>query len=102
MEKHHANYEFFKNKSIFSRSGDKKMKLEEIDFPEERVSNKVRLRKLKRDDQAAIFDIYSWEESAKLDDWVPFTKIEEAQMLIDKSNIDFINKTELMILYQYF
>lgn len=71
------------------------MKLDEIKFPEKIESKKIRLRKLKLEDISVIYDIYSNEDSSKLDDWIPYTKIEEAEALINKSNKDFINKSEL-------
>jgi len=71
------------------------MKLDEIIFPKKLESKKIRLRKLKPEDTPVIYEIYSNEDSAKLDDWIPYTKIEEAKALINKANKDYINKSEL-------
>ena len=71
------------------------MNINEIDFPSRLSNEKIALRQLQDEDKQAIFDIYSDEESAKLDDWIPFKTVEEATALIEQSKKNFIDKNEL-------
>lgn len=71
------------------------MNLKGTDFPESLSSTRLRLRTLAEHDREALFEIYSNEQSAKYDDWVPFTGIEEAEAMIVSSREKFICKEEL-------
>ena len=71
-----------------------KMNIMKIDFPSKLSNMNVVLRKLKNKDKNAIFSIYSNEESAKLDDWIPMKTLDEAEKLINQSIQNFNNKSE--------
>jgi len=71
------------------------MNIKDTIITSELSNGKILLRQLQDTDKQAVFDIYSDEESAKLDDWVPFKTIEEASTLIDQSKKNFSDKTEL-------
>lgn len=71
------------------------MNIKDTVFPSELPGERIVLRKLRDTDKQALFDLYSDEESAKLDDWVPFTTVEEAAALIDQSEKNFTDKNEL-------
>ena len=70
------------------------MKINETDFPPELSDDRIILRKLTDEDKKAVFEIYSDEESSKLDDWVPFKTVEEAEALIAQSRKSFIDNSE--------
>jgi len=71
------------------------MNIKDTIFPSELLNEKILLRTLQDTDKQAVFDIYSDEESAKFDDWVPFKTLDEASTLIDQSKKNFSDKTEL-------
>ncbi len=75
--------------------GELSMKLCNIELKEKLSSERILLRKLIKDDQQVIFDIYSHEESAIYDDWDPMKSIKEAEILIANAESSFNNKEEI-------
>jgi len=71
------------------------MNIKEIIFPKTLSSKRLLLRTLTDEDKGSIFEIYSDEETAKYDDWIPMKKVAQAQRLIDNSNKYFNEKSLL-------
>ncbi len=71
------------------------MNIKEITFPESLSSTRLILRILADHDKEKLFEMYSNEESARYDDWIPFKKIEEAEDMIANSKKSFDNKEEV-------
>ena len=73
------------------------MDLKSIEFPKLLESTRLRLRPLEERDREALFAIYSDEQSAALDDWVPFTSVAEADALIRSAQEKAATKEELRL-----
>ena len=71
------------------------MKLEQIKFRGVLASERLILRKLTNEDRTKLFEIYTHEESALYDDWIPFTDIKEADDMIVNSVTSFSEKSEI-------
>lgn len=71
------------------------MNLKQINFSSILKSDRVVLRRLLPDDSSVLYEIYSHEQSALLDDWIPFTNIKEAEDMIVDADSGFANRSEI-------
>lgn len=71
------------------------MKLQTMEFESKIQTERLKLRKLHKKDREMLFEIYSHEDSARLDDWVPMLNREEADKLIIQSIENYENKSEV-------
>jgi len=73
------------------------MNRQDFAFPKKLASNRLILRPIKKGDEFDLMEIYSDMESSLLDDWMPWTNIEQALIFVNNAAKDFSKKETLRL-----